>query len=165
MSNSSTTKLVSSSVLSSLILASTLSGCSSMGPPAPKPVRPVLSCADCNGLIYYGPQEGPAPDPRVQLAATIASAATSMTGIIVGGNVATSIASDLSKGVAGAVLVPSNNNTSSTYVEKTSDNNVENTSDVSSTYIERVSDVSSTSVENVSDVSSTVNNSSVTTGP
>ena len=96
-----------------------INGCASMEPAPAPPARPILTCGDCNDLVYFGPQQAPAPDPRVQMASIIAKAVTGVTGIVVGGNVATSIASDLASGVASQTLVsvPSSNNTT---IERTS---------------------------------------------
>lgn len=59
-----------------------ISGCSTMEPSDPLPVRPIISCEDCSGLIYYGPQQEPAPDPRIQLASIIVRGLVSGAGII-----------------------------------------------------------------------------------
>ena len=56
-----------------------ISGC--MATPQPKQVRPVMTCDDCKGLAYYGPQDAPGPDPRVQMAKTITSGIVSVAGI------------------------------------------------------------------------------------
>ena len=111
-----------------------LPGCASMQPAPAPPVRPVLTCADCKGLDYYGPQQAPAPDPRVQMASVIAKAVTGITGIVVGGNVATSIASDLAGSAAGMA--------STTYVERSNTS----VSDISASNTVRESSVSNTSV-------------------
>ena len=74
-------------ILSSVLLY----GCMA---PTKQEVRPILTCDDCRGLNYYGPLTV-APDPRVQMAGVIARGITGVAGIIVGGQVATSIASDL----------------------------------------------------------------------
>ena len=113
-----------------------LPGCASMQPAPAPPVRPVLTCADCKGLDYYGPQQAPAPDPRVQMASVIAKAVTGITGIVVGGNVATSIASDLAGSAAGMA--------STTYVERSNTS----VSDISASNTVRESSVSNTSVNN-----------------
>ena len=139
-----------------------LPGCSSMQPAPAPPVRPVLTCADCRGLDYYGPQQAPAPDPRVQMASVIAKAVTGVTGIVVGGNVATSIASDLAGSAAGMA--------STTYVERNATNST-SVSDISASDTVRESSVSNTSVSDtlrdtsVSNTSVTNNTPTTSVGP
>ena len=134
-------------------------GCSTIGPPEPLPVRPVLSCENCSGLTYYGPQQAPAPDPRVQMASTITKGIVGVTGILVGGNVATSISSDLAKGAVGALSTNSIIERSSTTTNNTSDTSITdrtNTSVTDTTNNTSVTDRTNTSVTD------RTNNTSVT---
>lgn len=95
------------------LIGVSLTGCANMGPPQEQPVRPVLSCADCNGLTYYGPQTGPAPDPRVQMAGVIAKGVTSVAGIAAGAYAATDIASTIA-GAGSVVFGPGSTTTTQT---------------------------------------------------
>ena len=115
------------------------------------PVRPVLTCADCTGLTYYGPQQ---PDPRVEMARVITGGLSSMTGIIVGGDVLKSLG-----GATSTIERTTNNNTSRDNNNSVSDvSRVSDTTTSSSQYIS-TSSVSDTSV---SDTSASVSNSSIT---
>lgn len=84
-----------------------------MEPADPMPVRPVISCQDCKGLTYYGPQMAPAPDPRVQMAQIVTKGITGVFGIAAGAYAATDIASTIA-GAGKMVLGPSSTNTTTT---------------------------------------------------
>ena len=63
-----------------LILIPTLALCGCMTTPV-MPTRPVLSCDDCKGLAYYGPQM-PTPDaPGVAMAKTLVGGAVKIAGL------------------------------------------------------------------------------------
>ena len=96
-----------------LLSAVSMTGCANMGPAPVQPVRPVLSCDDCSGLKYYGPQVGPAPDPRVQMASVIVKGITSAAGIAAGAYAATDIASTIA-GAGKTVFAPGNTTTTTT---------------------------------------------------
>lgn len=89
-----------------------LTGCSNMGPPKPQPVRPVLTCNDCSGLAYYGPQQAPPPDPRVQMAHILTGGITKVLGIGAGVYAATEMAKTVSD--AGRYVVGPTNTTETT---------------------------------------------------
>ena len=114
------------------------------------PVRPVLTCADCNGLTYYGPQQ---PDPRVEMAKVITGGVSSVAGIFVGGDV-------LKTAFNGS-------NAASSTIERTNNNTTNNTTDTSSLVDRSVSEsvsVSNTSNTSVSDTSSNTSSTSSFTG-
>ena len=94
-----------------------LTGCAGMEAPEPAPIRPVLSCDDCSGLTYYGPQMAPAPDPRVQMAQIITGGITKVAGIVGGTYAATNIAgtiADAGKYVVGPSTTQTTTTTSTT---------------------------------------------------
>ena len=90
-------------------------GCANMGPAPQQPIRPVITCDDCKGLAYYGPQTGPAPDPRVQMASVVVKGITGIAGIAAGAYAATDIASTIAD--AGKILNAPGSNTTTTTVE------------------------------------------------
>ena len=110
-----------------------------MAPTKAPEQKPVLACDDCRGLTYYGPAPAPQQDPRVAMASVIAKAATAIAGIAVGGNVATSISSDLAAGAIPVVLQGATNTS------------------VSDTRVTEVTDLT-----DISDTSTSVTNTSVT---
>lgn len=52
------------------------------------PVRPVLTCVQCHGLEYYGPQ---APDPRVEMARALTGGLSTVVGAAIHGDVLKSL--------------------------------------------------------------------------
>lgn len=83
------------------LTAGLITGC--LQTPAPPPLRPVLACEDCKGLTYYGPQQAPPPNPNVQMASILTKGVMGVTGYIVGGAVAKTVAQELASGAAGNI--------------------------------------------------------------
>lgn len=89
-----------------------LVSCSGLEPIPPAPIRPIMSCEDCTGLVYYGPQQAPTPDPRIQMASIITKGVTSMAGIAAGVYGAVEVAHTISD--AGQIVFSPGNNTTHT---------------------------------------------------
>lgn len=90
-----------------IAITSTIIGCANMEPAEPQPIRPILSCDDCSGLTYFGPQQEAAPDPRVQMADIIVGGITKVVGVAGGVYAATEIASTVA-GAGKYVVGPTN---------------------------------------------------------
>ena len=95
------------------ILAFSVTGCANMQPMPQPEQKPVLSCANCSGLVYFVPARPNVPDPRVQMAGVIVDGIKTVAGITAGAYAATDIASTIA-GAGQALVVPGGSTTTST---------------------------------------------------
>lgn len=96
-----------------MISAISIAGCSTIGPPPAVEQKPVLTCDDCSGLVYYGEAPPPAPDARVQMANVITNGLLKGVGILSGVYGAVQVADTIAD--AGKYVVgPTNTKTTET---------------------------------------------------
>lgn len=83
-------------ILLASLASLTLTACATTGAP-PAPPKPIISCNQCSGLLYYG-EQAPARSESVQIAGMLAGAATQIAGF----GFAADAAKSLTQTVAGA---------------------------------------------------------------